>query len=710
MKKRAFLLPFISVLFALGSCESSFSPLFNKVEQLNIIDNHNAYIIGDIFKENNELEILATYTDESVSYLTYNNVSITMYCEGISYSPTHAFEVAGEYEITAYVGSIKSNTITIEVYTSHVYASSIDATCSSTSLKTMQETLFEVDVSPSNFTEDIIVESNRETSVIKKVSKTMFYFYEEEKGSTTLTIKIKSSSTNYVSTSLVFSVTPASEKVDIKQTYKTLSTKNCPTEGEVNILVIPVWFTDSGSFFRLSGSKNNIRSDIEKAFFGSESDTGWNSVSSYYKTESREKLDLNGTVSEWYEPEMSVSDIGKDSSEKATKTQKLVNDAVNWYFTTYTEDERTNYDSDGDGYLDGVVVIYGAPDCNSYGVSEEYSKNNNLWAYCYWIESNGQNVQDPNAKTFLWASYDFMYGQTTAYNRTGSNYSKGNTSYCLFDTHTYIHEMGHVLGLADYYDYSAHAYLASGGFSMQDYNVGAHDPFSVMSFGWANPYIPTESCRIKIGAFQETGDLIVLTPSWNEYDSPFDEYLILELFTPTGLNGFDCSHQYVASGSAYPKGTKDVGIRLWHVDARLTYTIDRYYTYTEDLITDASGGQRSLQTAFTNTYIDENVMEPHITPLARTDRKYSYFNILSLIRNDKEATHIYERNEANLFNGSSLFKEGDTFSMQEYGKQFAYKELYGSSKYLLNSGLELGWEFYVESIEGDNAIIRLNRI
>ena len=103
-------------------------------------------------------------------------------------------------------------------------------------------------------------------------------------------------------------------------------------------------------------------------------------------------------------------------------------------------------------------------------------------------------------------------------------------------------------------------------------------------------------------------------------------------------------------------------------------------------------------------------MEAHVTPLARIDTKYSYFNILSLIRNDENATDIYERTEANLFNGSSLFKQGDSFSIESYGKQFAYKKLYKTENYFLNSGKELGWEFYVESITSDSAIIRLSKV
>ena len=52
----------------------------------------------------------------------------------------------------------------------------------------------------------------------------------------------------------------------------------------------------------------------------------------------------------------------------------------------------------------------------------------------------------------------------------------------------------------------------SGCFSMQDYNVGGHDPYSMMALGWVKPYIPTDSCEIKIKPFQTNHDLILLTP------------------------------------------------------------------------------------------------------------------------------------------------------------------------------------------------------
>lgn len=59
--------------------------------------------------------------------------------------------------------------------------------------------------------------------------------------------------------------------------------------------------------------------------------------------------------------------------------------------------------------------------------------------------------------------------------------------------------------------------------------------------------------------------MILLTPKWNEYDSPFDEYLLLELYTPSGINKYHAS-------SLNDLGK--IGIRLWYVDARLIYSYD----------------------------------------------------------------------------------------------------------------------------------------
>ena len=78
-----------------------------------------------------------------------------------------------------------------------------------------------------------------------------------------------------------------------------------PSLGDSKILVIPVWFTDSDNFIT---NKENVRNDIETSFAGTSEETGWESVCSYYAKDSFGRLNLEATVSSWYE-------CGKPSSD-----------------------------------------------------------------------------------------------------------------------------------------------------------------------------------------------------------------------------------------------------------------------------------------------------------------------------------------------------------------------------------------------------------
>lgn len=484
------------------------------------------------------------------------------------------------------------------------------------------------------------------------------------------------------------------EKTKLQRDYQNYSenpfwyTSAVPIHGTPNVIVIPVWFTDSSTYITNDAHKANVLEDIETCFNGTEEETGWQSVKTYYETLSNGDLSLNFTVTSWYEASGSTRTYGM-----ASDIGSLVTSATNWYFNTYdTSANRKDYDYNGDGYIDGVMLIYGSP--NYYSLNNEnYS---NLWAYCYWLQQNDANVNNPVPNAYFWSSYDFMYDSSTALERTGTSYNYGDNDNTTVDSHTFIHEMGHVLGYDnDYYDYSGTC-APAGGFSMQDYNVGSHDPYSIMASGWADPYIPTESCTIEIGAFQSTHDLILLTLEWNSVSSPFDEYLLLELYTPTGLNQLDAENQY----QDYPKGPTATGIRLWHVDARLTTSTNGGYTFTTNLFVDPLDADQGCMIAMTNTYSGS-----YITSLGS---RYASYNQLQLIRNDKTLYH----NRSSFVTNSDLFGAGSSFSMdyypsvrnQDFSKQFVNNSS-AEGLVLLNSNKELGWSFEVTSIsgEGDNA-------
>ena len=487
-------------------------------------------------------------------------------------------------------------------------------------------------------------------------------------------------------THVTITAQPVLEKTEMAYSYKDLGEASyfcttCPSEGEAKLLVIPVWFNDSSNFINTS-NKATVRSDIEKAYFGTKAETGWHSVKTYYEEESMGRLTITGTVSSWYSVNESYTAYGPERSG-GNKTMSLVNTAADWYFQT-TGESRLDYDKDGDGLLDGVLLIYAAPDYYSSNTSS-YS---NLWAYCYWVQDESyKNVNNPGANVFFWASYDFMYDSSTARTRTGkSSYGAGDNDHCDPDAHTFIHEMGHVFGLDDYYDYGSSGYSPARGFSMQDWNVGGHDAFSTVALGWTDPYIPTESCTITLNPFQSSHDAILLTPSWNDYDSPFDEYLLLELFTPTGLNKMDCDYAY-ATNDAGPSAT---GIRLWHVDARLAYYTRTSFSgepsWSASQLTTRPDDPNIMgcEVAFVNTYNDSD----YGSVLGSSYDKYNLLELISASTSARTPSSSY-------LSASDLFRNNSSFSMSKYAAQFA-----NSGK--LNSNLDLGWSFSV-SINGSGA-------
>ncbi len=464
---------------------------------------------------------------------------------------------------------------------------------------------------------------------------------------------------------------------------------NAPTIGSANLLVLPVWFTDSGNYITSDNGKENIKNDIEIAFFGTEAQTGWHSVRSFYEGESMGRLTVNGKVADWYECTYASTDVTDSDT-----TNDVVMAAVSNYFGNNPKDSRKNYDANGDGYLDAVVIIYAAPnygDCYVVDRTDTNCSNDNLWAYCYWMQGDNKqtrNKKAPNTNTYFWSSYDFMYSQEQAKQKTGKAYGYGDNANFDIDCHTYIHEMGHAFGLDDLYDYSSHGYSPAGDLTMQDYNVGGHDPYSVMAYGWADPYIAKKAGKYTLKPFQSSHDVLLLTPLWNDYDSPFDEYILVELYTPTGMNKMDADHA-LDGRSALPSNT---GIRVWHIDARLWGLVDNTFDESEDLTSNVEGNyEGGVLQAFSNTYQAGG----NGTPLGNN---YINYNLVQYIRNDTSST--YTPNDS--IKNSNMFYNGDTFSMSTYSKQFVK-----SGK--LNSGKSLGWGFSIEiEGEGESAVATIN--
>ena len=334
------------------------------------------------------------------------------------------------------------------------------------------------------------------------------------------------------------------------------------------------------------------------------------------------------------------------------------------------------------------MLIYASPDSQAMGSSSA----SNMWAYCTSNSNREGTVNDPQANIFFWASYDFMYSSgTKAYNRAGSNYGNGDTSHCTVDAHTFIHEMGHVFGLQDYYDYGK-ATKPTGGFSMQDMNVGAHDPYSRYSLGWATPYVPTQTCTFTVKPIESSGEFVLLSPSYS--GSAFDEYILLELYSPSGLNELDCTYAY---SGGYPKGPSTPGVRVWHIDARL-------YDITSITAQGNIGGGNVTSFPPNRGYYDDQHV-PHYGVVHATGNSSTGERVISyagstlyrenyLVRNNTTTT--YSNN--NYISSSDLFKTGDTFTISKYKSQFP-----GSTKF--NNGNSFNWSVSFDSVTSSGMTI-----
>lgn len=444
-----------------------------------------------------------------------------------------------------------------------------------------------------------------------------------------------------------------------------------PTTGNPKLLVIPIAFTNTSDFLDET-QKAEIKSDLNKLAFGTNEDTGWYSISTFYEAESYGKCVIQGEVADWYNCGYSYNYVN-DSD----KTSNIVKAAVNdWKAKNPTKAKE--FDSDGNGFIDGVLAVYGCPNYKNTAALGGRIVSENMWAYTSWLEEAG-SAADPTANIFIWASYDFMDTDT----------SEG----LLIDGHTYIHEMGHVLGLDDYYDYAESEQVWAGGFSMQDYNVGGHDPYSVLVYGWADPYVPTSSASITLKPFESSGDVILLSPDFSS-NSAFDEYILVELYSPTGVNARDSQYQYA---SKYPMGPDKAGIRIWHVDSRLlklTESTRRGRPVTSYTITNTiDPDEGSYLVGCTNTTYLQG--DPKGTnKYCSLVNELRNFKLLELIR---KGDYLGTKTEEYL-SSNYLFKAGDTFSLKQYSGYFS-----NGTKF--NDGRKFNWSIRIDSVSSTEATI-----
>ncbi|MCR4562706.1 MAG: hypothetical protein K5694_05865 [Bacilli bacterium] len=428
--------------------------------------------------------------------------------------------------------------------------------------------------------------------------------------------------------------------------------------GDMNILVIPVKVKGDESV-----CTERARNRIYNTFFGKSENTGWESVASYYAKSSYGQLNINGTVSDWYDCGYTISEIDNLSKtysgpnpDSYQGTWTILENAISWYKSKYTT-KLASFDKDGDRLLDAVWLVYSS-DYNSSGTTTE-------WAYCFHDYDMMEEAADGNRNylpyNYAWASYSFI--------SDGYGSSKN-------DAHTFIHETGHLLGLEDYYVASRNAkyknYCPMGYVDMMDANIIDHNAYSKFLYGWVKPYLVTDECEIYLRPSQQTGQCVLVPTSKGSNGSAFDEYMLFEFYTMEGLNYQDSAKSY---RGYYPKGFTQMGVRAYHVDARLveitystTGTTKAYLTGTPTFDNYHAYLKAHSNSSGYNVYYPEyrNVQIIDATTRLNFDTE------LGIDGNPLTATNTV------------LFQNGDVFNFERYKNSFP--RYYYNKQSLMNNG------------------------
>lgn len=426
-----------------------------------------------------------------------------------------------------------------------------------------------------------------------------------------------------------------------------------PSKGNQKLLVIPIETTD------YSFSKADLEA-IEDGFFGDSSDTYWESVSSFYENSSYGQLHISGTVTDALNLSLSSAQLAKNAKDYADNNKNYT-DVILGSALNYLKDslDLSEYDTNDDGYIDGVWMVYSVP----------YNANSSVfWAYTTWADSSTK-YDGVKASCYAWASVEFFYDSKSSF------YSKP-------DSHTFIHETGHMMGLDDYYSYDydypggSNSDSPIGGVDMMDANVGDHMAFSKYLLGWIEPtvltdeYLKANNYKLSMSSLTEnkTHSSFIL-PIYKDdqkvfNDTPFDEYLIMEFYTPTNLNEKDkygYSKQHLGT---YSKA----GVVLYHVNAKIgkieaTRTTLSWDGYVYDKLPNAKKtagwGSRFIYSFLynnTRSYCNETSMSDEGLPFYRG-------RLVSLL--PATGSRI-EGAKTGYSSNQSLYSTGSSFSHNEY--------------------------------------------
>lgn len=413
------------------------------------------------------------------------------------------------------------------------------------------------------------------------------------------------------------------------------------TTGEMDVIVVPIVWNDQPE------RANDQNRDAILRAFGNVLDESGNvtvyapedpaelSLSEYYRIASYNQLTLNAFVTDWYSFDLSSAEL------EGREWGREYDDIYAWILQTYPGLDLSRFDNDADGILDEIVFINTA-DPGTVGFTGSYRYVNTFGGR---ETSGGGTPEQPGIYHFV----NLTLGHLLFEDRV--------------ETGILIHEFGHTIALNDYYDIGEGMRSFLGGYDMQDGSMGDWNVYSKFCAGWLKPTIVEESSFGTESSLTFTlrssalyGDALVIPAAGYAYNgTPYDEYLMVDLYTPEGLHAGD---------SALYELDSSVGVRIYHVSDLLEL------------------GTSVLEGGKEHRYGIQHY-ENNSSTLYSQKHDIHQLEIISATGKDDFSLRNYRTED--------LFAAGDRFSAERFTDFFP--------KGKMDNGMVFGYEITVDSIE-----------
>ena len=454
---------------------------------------------------------------------------------------------------------------------------------------------------------------------------------------------------------------------DVYTQYDSQKYSYAKAKGNLNAIVIPICLSDQkdrandqnlnaiykalGKVIDKNGNVTSYIDETDEAF----------SLSEYYEKTSFGQLFINSFVTDWYH-----IDISSNESSRTWDGQE--EEIVEWFKQTYSDMDMSQFDQDQNGLFDEIIFI----NTNDFSNKDFYNRTgiDGAFRYSYSYTNNrAKTLSSPGFNSYINISLGFLFDDM-----------KIDDGITGFTSSTLIHEFGHTLGLVDYYDTNG-IFSALGSYDMQDSNAGDWNIYSKYSVGWINPFVIDEDVfngsdtyTIKLSSASLNGDALLIPTRGYDYNgTPFDEYIMVEFFTPDGLHEYD-SKDFGLENT--------YGVRIYHVNS-----IYEKRTLDNDDGTTVDIGTIHYSNSTSNSSIN-----------------YGKF-LIELIQANGRNTLTVPNVYPTILNSNDFFYEGDVFDVSNY-TEFFYNGL-------MDNGMEFGYTITIDEINSSSeepyAVITINK-